>query len=158
MYVVAREGGWWEVRESRITPAGPRSRTLASFRELTPEVAERVRVRGGGELEEGELHAAARRAGAPVQPAASDRAAAELIGELAAGRPPRAALARLLAEALGGERDPGAANAQAAVAWIGATPRRRGEALRDLLLLTDRLPRRRPRERERFPRLRSQPA
>lgn len=43
-------------------------------------------------------------------------------------------------------------NARASAAWITATPRERGEALYDLLLLGERLQRSRP-ERERFPRL-----
>jgi hypothetical protein len=44
-YVVATQPGRFEVRESASTPSGPRSRTLASFRELTGEVVEKVQAR-----------------------------------------------------------------------------------------------------------------
>ena len=83
-----------------------------------------------------------------------DRAAVELLSELASGHAPRPVLRRLLADALRG--DPGEAfgNARAAATWITATPRERGEALRDLLALTDRLPASSPRaEESSFPRL-----
>ena len=41
-YVTARRDGAFEVRESRSTPAGPRSRTLATFRELDAATIEKV--------------------------------------------------------------------------------------------------------------------
>lgn len=139
-YVVPRPGGRWEIRESRSTPAGPRSRTLASFRTLTPEVLAKAQARSAKEtLDPAELRRAAARAGAPVALDAPDRAAAELLSELAGGRAPRPALRRLLLGALEGGRSlPD--NARAAAAWIAASPRERGEALCDLLLLTDSLP------------------
>ena len=40
-YVVERRSGHWEIRESVHTAAGPRARTLATFRMLTDEVLER---------------------------------------------------------------------------------------------------------------------
>jgi hypothetical protein len=156
-YVTSRGNGAWEVRESHLTAAGPRSRTLATFKELTPEIAERVRARSSKPLDLKDLRDTARRAGAPVAPSASDRASAQLIAELAAGRRPRPALVRLLLGALQVESKP-SDNAEAAAAWIEATPQRRGDTLRDLLLLVDSLPRRRARERERFPRIQSRAA
>jgi hypothetical protein len=60
-------------------------------------------------------------------------------------------------EALQADGSEAADNAKAAAAWITATPHRRGEALRDLLLLVDRLPSGHRRERERFPRIQSHP-
>jgi hypothetical protein len=158
-YIVARKTGTWEIRESRSTASGPRSRTLAGFRSsLTPEAIERAQERSTRRLDADELRKAARRAGAPVAAPASDLAAAELLAELAAGRRPRAPLARLLAEALSADVDRPAGNAQAAAAWIAASPERRGETLRDLLLLVDHLPRARTRERARFPRIASRAA
>lgn len=154
-YVVARKTGAWEIRESHSTAAGPRSRTLASFRTLTPAVIERARARSSKDLDVEELRKAARRAGAPVLTPGSDTAAGELLGEIAAGRRPRPLLARLLVQALSSDENQPTDNAQAAAAWIAASPERRGETLRDLLLLTDHLPRPARRERARFPRIAS---
>lgn len=152
-YIVARKTGAWEIRESRSTHVGPRSRTLASFRTLTPGVIERACGRSSKGLDADALRKAARRAGAPVATPGSDATAGELLAELAAGRRPRPLLARLLMQALSNEETQPKDNAQAAAAWISASPERRGETLRDLLLLVDQLPRRAVRERARFPRI-----
>jgi hypothetical protein len=157
-YVVPRVGETWEIRESHTTPSGPRSRTLATFKTLTPEAIAQARSRAGGHLEAAELRRAAWRAGAPVAPPTGDRAAGELLAELAAGRRPRPALSRLLIESLQAERTSPSSNGQAAAAWIGASGRKRGDTLRDLLLLVDHLPRRPPRERPPFPRIESRVA
>jgi hypothetical protein len=157
-YIVARKTGNWEIRESHSTAAGPRSRTLAGFRTLTPAIIEHARARSSKDLDVDELRKAARRAGAPVVAPGSDAAAGELLAELAAGRRPRPLLARLLVQALSNDELQPADNAQAAAAWISASPERRGETLRDLLLLSDHLPRRARRERARFPRIASRTA
>jgi hypothetical protein len=156
-YVTSRGKGAWEVRESRLTAAGPRSRTLATFKELTPEIAEQARERSSQPLDVKDLRDKARRAGAPVAASVGDRASAQLIAELAAGRSPRPVLVRLLLGALQANDNP-SDNAEAAAAWIAATPQRRGDTLHDLLLLVDSLPHRRARERERFPRIQSRAA
>jgi hypothetical protein len=156
-FVTARGNAGWEIRESHLTEAGPRSRTLATFTTLTPEIVERARERSAKPIDAAELRRAARRAGAPVSPPPGDRASAELLAELAAGRTPRPALARLLLDALQADASKPTDNAQAAAAWITATPRRRGDTLRDLLLLVDRLPSVHRRERPRFPRIQSRP-
>lgn len=157
-YIVARKTGAWEIRESHHTDAGPRSRTLAGFRILTPDVIERARGHSSRELDADELRKAARRAGAPVATPASDATAGELLAELAAGRRPRPLLARLLVQALSNDETQPTDNAQAAAAWISASPERRGETLRDLLLLVDHLPRRTRRGGARFPRIASRAA
>jgi hypothetical protein len=156
-YIVSRNTGAWEIRESRNTEAGPRSRTLAAFRTLTPETIERARGRSSRPLDARELRNAARRAGAPVAAPSPDRAAGELLAELAAGRHPRPALARLLVDALRADGAPPAGNAEAAATWIAASPQQRGETLRELLLLVDHLPHIRAPERPRFPRIASRP-
>jgi hypothetical protein len=156
--MVPRSGGTWELRESRATPKGPRSHTLATFRVLTPEVLERARARAAQPLRAEDLRRAAVRAGAPIAPSPSDRAAGELLSELSRGRAPRAALRRLLLAALKNDRDGASDSARAAGAWIAATPAQRGEALRDLLLLSDRLPAGRSAGRPRFPRIDTTPA
>jgi hypothetical protein len=157
-YITRRSSGNWEIRESRTTVAGPRSRTLATFSTLTPEVISHAQERAARPLQAAKLRQAARRAGAPVAPPPSERAAAELLAELAAGRRPRPELERLLIDSLGSEPSPSSDNARAAAAWIGASPQRRGSTLRDLLLLVDHLPRRERPERPRFPRIASGPA
>ncbi|HXW59047.1 MAG TPA: hypothetical protein VEJ23_06170 [Solirubrobacteraceae bacterium] len=178
-YVVARPSGAWEIRESRATPAGPRARTLATFRTLTPEVIERAAARASSPVRADRVRASARRAGAPVLANPADRAAGELLGELSSGRRPREALSRLLLEALRSQREPSLArepaadepaprpstrdgapsdSARAAAAWIAAGAQARGEALRDLLLLADRLPQPTRALGGRFPRLSSAPA
>jgi hypothetical protein len=95
-FVTRRAGGSWEIRESHSTARGPRSRTLATFGVLTPEIIERALARSERPLSGADLRLAAVRAGAPVTPQPSDRAAGELLAELARGRSPRAALRELL--------------------------------------------------------------
>jgi hypothetical protein len=157
-YVVARKTGAWEIRESYSTDAGPRSRTLAGFRTLTPEAIAHAQERSAKPLDADELRRAARRAGAPVAAQTSDRVAGELLAQLAAGQRPRPALARMLAKKLSADATRPTDNAEAAAAWIAASAERRGETLRDLLLLTDYLPPPRTRKRARFPRIESRVA
>jgi hypothetical protein len=157
-YVVDRSNGTWEVRESRLTDAGPRSRTLATFRTLTPDVVSRACARSSKPLAPVDLRRAARRAGAPVAGADADRAAGELLAEHAAGREPRPLLRTLLLDTLDPHSSELSDSARAAGRWAGATAQQRGETLRELLLLVDRLPTPRPRPQARFPRLCSRPA
>ena len=89
------------------------------------------------------LRRAARRAGAPVAGQPVDRAARELIAELAKGEQPEPKLHRLLTAALGGgwsEPASSPSSARSAAEWIAATPEERGKTLEDLLLLADALP------------------
>jgi hypothetical protein len=158
-YVVARPGGAWEIRESRTTPAGPRGRTLATFRTLTHEVVEHARERSSRPLREQKLREIALRAGAPVAARRPNQAAGELLAELASGSQPRPVLGRLLVDAI----DPSAAervsdSARAAARWVAASPAQRGETLRDLLLLADRLPAARAASAQRFRRIDSTPS
>jgi hypothetical protein len=160
-YVVSRPNGAWEIRESQRTDAGPRSRTLASFRELTPEVIEAARSRSTRDLNADELREAARRAGAPVAEAPADAAAAELLRRLSQGEQLRPEVKRLLADAVratGADPEAPSDTARAAAAWLGADAEERGRALRDLLLLADRFPAGRRKPRAPYPRLISAPS
>jgi len=157
-YVVPRSNGSWEIRESHVTAKGPRSRTLVTFRTLTPEAIEHARARASRPLDGDALRRAARRAGAPVALPEADMAAAELLRTLTEGERPRPALERALRDALAAGARSATSNAQAAAAWVGVSPQRRGEALRDLLRLADSVPVRRKGEREGFPRIESRPA
>jgi hypothetical protein len=136
-YVVRRPNGSWEIRESVATERGPRSRTLATFRRLTPDVVSRAVRAAQRPTTPTEIHEAARRAGAVSS--AADAAARALLAEVAAGRPPSPGLRRLL---LGLLSDPPAHDPPGAGAaeWFEASDLERGEALQDLLGLVDALP------------------
>ncbi len=140
MFLVQRPQGRWELRESRLTAAGPRSRTLATFRELTSETVAHAQARASLPLDAAELRALCRRAGAPVAPEPADAAAVELLASLARGARPRGALTRVLSAELGTGEGPVSDSERSAARWVAAGAAERGDALRDLLLLADRLP------------------
>lgn len=134
-YVVRRPGGRWEIRESYTSPAGPRSRTLATFRVLSPQVIERAVHRARKPVAADTLLRAARRAGAPFESANADDLAKSLIRTLARGETIRPGLRRLLIEGL--TTPPSSVDALAD--WVGASLQERGSALVQLLNLTDSL-------------------
>jgi hypothetical protein len=145
-FVVATKRGGYEIRESQHTPKGPRSRTLASFKELTDDVIEKARARASKPLSAAEVERAARRVGVPGARDPIDRAARELIAELGKGRHLDPTLRHILIDLLldqdftgAGERP--VSDAERSVAeWMASTPRERGDTLFDLLLLADALP------------------
>lgn len=145
-FVVPTKSGRFELRESANTPEGPRSRTLASFRELDDAVVEKAQERASNDLDPTELRRAARKAGAPVAHPPVDKAARELIAELGRGRRPHPTLRRMLLDLLGsghtegGDPSPGREAEHAVAEWMAARPDERGKALVDLLLLADALP------------------
>jgi len=145
-FVVPTRQGSFEVRESRNTQKGPRSRTLVSFRELTDEVIARARAKATNPPSAEELRRAARRAGAPVARPPIEQAARELIAELARGRQLNSTLHQILSELLqrgyreNGGGSPANEAARSVAVWMAATPEERGKALVDLLLLADALP------------------
>jgi hypothetical protein len=145
-FIVPARSGTFEIRESRSTEKGPRSRTLATFRELDDTVIEQARAKAAKAPSSEELRHAARRAGAPVARPPAEQAARELIAELAKGGRLDPTLRQILSELLEkGYREtanPSPANeaARAVAMWMAATPEERGKALVDLLLLADALP------------------
>jgi hypothetical protein len=145
-FVVPAKSGRFEIRESSNTAKGPRSRTLASFRELDDEVVAKAREKAGRPLDAEKLRHAARRAGAPVARPAADRAARELIAELGKGRALDPTLRQMLLDMLGRGRSEGRKRSQRVEAeqevaeWMAADPAERGKTLVDLLLLADALP------------------
>jgi hypothetical protein len=158
-FITPTKSGRYEIRESRSTPAGPRSRTLASFTELDGEAIEKAIVRAESPLDPAELRRAALRAGAPVAPSPIDRATRELLAGLARGEKPSPMLRRLLLDALESpQREPVSDAARAAAEWVDATPGERGEALADLLRLADAVPLRRRPPGSAFPHLHSRAA
>src|SRR5215218_10102060 len=147
-YVVATKPGRFEVRESASTASGPRSRTLASFRELTDEVVQKVRERADKPPTAEELTRSALKAGAPVRGPELDQAARATLRLMASGGRPDPMLRRLLLDALSDDD-------RSATQWVGVGAEERGNALRELLDLADALPvRLRPHEIG-FPRLKS---
>ena len=73
MFVVRRPGNRWELRESTLTPSGPRSRTLATFRELDNQTIRHATARSPA-IDPQTLTTLCRRAGAPVAPPRPDGA------------------------------------------------------------------------------------
>jgi hypothetical protein len=145
-FVVPTKRGRFEVRESVNTPKGPRSRTLASFRELDDAVIEKASERATKSLDAKALRRAARRVGAPVAGSPVDRASRELIAELGRGRALDPTLRHVLLDLLrddgreGAEPSPFSEAGHAVAEWMAASPAERGRALVDLLLLADALP------------------
>ena len=155
-YVVARPAGRYEIRQSRLTSRGPRSRALATFRVLTDEVLRHAATRADAPLDSEEVRRSARRVGAPVAAPPADQTAGELLDGLARGLRPTPVLARLIAHALAPDEVAAPVDhLRSAGEWAGADARRRGETLVDLLGLVDALPAPRRTGRSRFPRLAS---
>lgn len=152
--VVSNRRGGWEIRESRATPDGPRSKTLATFRALNGDVLDHADTRAGKPLDRASVIRSARRAGAEVLPPPAEEAARSLVSALARGEdlPPglAGAIAGHLAELNPPKLSP---EAMAAAAWAGASMADRGRALHDLLLLADALPQKRAGTQLKFPRL-----
>ncbi len=150
-----------EIRESRATPRGPRSRTLASFTgPLTPEVIERAAARATRPFDAKLLIRRARATGIPVAARSHEREARALLARLRRGDPIDPIIAGILRRALERVSIAAPSDALADVSeWIGASPVERGEALRDLLDTYGQIeasrPQRRTRPRKLFPRFSS---
>jgi hypothetical protein len=163
-FLSRRADGRVEIRETRRTRRGPRSRTLASFRgALTPDVLDSAETRAGHALDRERLLERAGALGVPTTERRSERPARALLAQLRRGVALDPLLADALRQAL--ERMPEAPVPEGfaeVVEWIGASDSERGHALRGLLRVSDRiassrgtLRRRRPRH---FPRFHSRPA
>jgi uncharacterized protein (DUF1778 family) len=129
-FVTPTTQGRFEIRESRSTPQGPRSRTLASFTELTDEVIEKARSKANKPLTREQVVNAARRAGAPIARSAADQAARELIVALSKGEQPEPKLRQLLAAKLNdgsSEVTTPSDPARAVGEWMASTPAERGK-------------------------------
>jgi len=154
-FVIARRDGRFEIRESTATPGGPRARTLATFRVLTTDVLDRAEGRATGRFDRRHIEARAAALGAPRDMTAAARAGWELVAHLAAGEGLPPALRGALAAQLGPEAQGLADSIPPVLEWLGAGLQERGEALRDLLRMTDRLPPRPHRAGRPFPRIAS---
>ena len=163
-YFAKRTGGRLDIREAVATPQGPRSRTLATFRgALTPEILERAERRATRPFTRERLLERAAALGVPVTERREERAARELLGLLRQGARVDPVLKTLLKRALDASPAVAVPAPLAEVSeWIGVDAARRGETLRDLVRLSDRIVRSRPLLRERsrapFPRFSSRRA
>ena len=160
-YLVRRSPERVEIRESHVTPKGPRSRVLASFREtLTPDALDRAAERATRPFDREALCARARVQGIPVRERAPEPEARALLARLRRSDPLDPTLATSLRRALASLEPRPIPEALADVAeWVGASRAERGSALRELLDLYGRIaesrPPRRERERTPFPRFSS---
>ena len=160
-YLVERAGETVEIRESRSTPRGPRSRQLARFTgALTPAVLARAAARASRPFDAEALVRRARVLGIPVERRAPEHEARALLARLRRDDPIDPVVAGLLARALDGVETSDVPEPLADVAeWIGATAAERGAALRDLLDTFGRIAESRPavrtRPARRFPRFSS---
>lgn len=160
-YLLRRSGDRIEIRESRSTPRGPRSRQLARFvGALTPEVLARAAAAASRPFDAAALTRRARVLGIPVETRAKESEARALLARLRREDPIDPVIAGLLVTALEDvETTPLPEALHEVGEWIGASPAARGAALHDLLeafgRIADSRPARRTRRREIFPRFSS---
>ncbi|MGB0871506.1 MAG: hypothetical protein ACPGYP_00035 [Solirubrobacterales bacterium] len=130
--------GRWEIRESRVTPAGPRSRTLATFASLDHSHLVLAESRAQNEFDESAIIEAARRIGVPVRLSPADAAGTELLRALGDGHAVAPGLRQLLLDALtNGKHSP---VTEEALGHVGKSAEQRGAELVDLMLLGDAIP------------------
>jgi hypothetical protein len=160
-YLYRRNPERVEIRESRATPRGPRSRTLATFRgALTREILDRAARRATRRFDRNALIRRARAIGIPVRLEAHEREARAVLARLRRADPIDPVIAGLLLRALDGvETKPLPEELADVGEWIGASAQERGAAIRDLLdtygTIAMSRPQRRKRPRRPFPRISS---
>jgi hypothetical protein len=160
-YLVRRSPTRFEIRESRSTPRGPRSRVLSSFLEtLTRDALDRAAARAARPFDAATLVRRARALGIPVLERSREPEARALLSRLRRRDPLDPVLAASLRRALARLPEAPVPESLAEVSeWVGASAAERGAALRQLLDLYGRIVRSRPprrqRERARFPRFSS---
>ena len=156
-FVTAKPDGRFEIRETELTPSGPRSRTLVTFRTLNDDVLERARAKARGTFDEHKVRQGARRLGAAVADQQVDQLARDLLSQVSTGHLPSPGLRRLLVDALLQSGLPAADNLGDLSLWVGASEEERARALEDLLALADAIPTNRRSTTLSFPRLSSSP-
>jgi hypothetical protein len=139
-FVVARPNGRFEIRESVSTGRGPRARTLAGFRVLTPHILDHAAERARGGFDAAKIRRRAAALGARQQLDGAGATARRLIGQLRNGERLPAALTKALRSSL--PRGDGTISdaLTGALDWIGVGDVSRGHALYELLDLASYLP------------------
>lgn len=140
-YIVSRRDGRFEIRESSMTPAGPRSSTLAIFSELSEQVLALASARANGSFSSDELRGRATTMGVPWVGNQAALTARRLIAESVSGRPPppvfEAVLRATLIDASVAAIPP---NIEPLLEWIGRSDEYKGRVIRDLLSFGDAFP------------------
>jgi len=161
-YVVARPGHRegratirYEIRESVSTPAGPRSRSLATFRVLTADVVARAAERAQRPFDAEKIRARAAALGAPRHSNDAATTATALLAQLRNGESLPPVFVAELRRALPDTLVPVPDSLESAVDWIGVDDATRGRALRELLDVAGRIPVRPRPPTSSFPRLSS---
>ncbi len=154
-FVVVRADGRFEIRESVHTPHGPRSRTLATFRSLDDDVLDHAQSRATRRFDRDVIVAKARALGVPYDPPDAVVIATQLLRAIAGGERLPPVVAQALRHQLGDDEPRLPDSIPPLMEWLGRSLSDRGEALRDLLRMTDRLPPPRRRRERRFPRIHS---
>jgi uncharacterized membrane protein YccC len=154
-YVVRRADGRFEVRESVHTAHGPRSRTLATFRQLDDAVLAHAEERASRPFDRDIVIARAAARGAEYVAPDALALAGRLMRAIAGGGQIPPMIAQALRHQLGSDDAPLPDSIPPLLDWLGTSASDRGAALRDLLRMTDRLPPPRYRRRRRFPRIQS---
>ena len=156
-YVIHRSDGRFEIRESVHTERGPRARTLATFRTLDDDVLDHAAKRATRVFDRAVVIDRAIQRGAEYVAADTAALATSLIRSIAAGGRLPTTLAGALRLQIG-EGRPLPDTIPPLIDWLGASLADRGDALRNLLRMTDRLPPPRRRSKQRYPRISSLPA
>jgi hypothetical protein len=131
--LVRRSDGRFELRESRWTKQGPRARTLAIFRELTPEVFDHADARAGRPVNREAIIARAHEIGLHVKRVLGSDDAPALVSRAESGTlwPTHA---RAVQEAIRGlDPPPLPDHLEAMIQWMGADDSLRARTLVDLL-------------------------
>lgn len=126
-----------------------------TFRELSATVLAQAEARARTPFDRARVEERALTAGVPQARQETARLAWQLLADLETGHPVPAALAGALAARLAIQAEAMPDTLAPLSDWFGATLQERGEALRDLLRLTDRIPPRPRRRGKRFPRIAS---
>ena len=152
-FVVRRPGGRFEIRESRATPAGPRARTLATFRLLTADVLSEAVARAHRPVDVAKIRARAAELRVPRRTSVAAGTAERLIAQLRAGESLPPAIVNELRSLLPAQTDEIRDTLPDAQEWLGVADAERGRTLVDLLLLADALPQRRAPDEISVPRI-----
>jgi len=156
-YIVSRADGRHEIRESRLTPRGPRARTLATFRVLTDAVLDHAESRAETRFDRERVIQIAIDRDIPRAPDDPAALSLRLVAAMERHGPLPEAFADVLRDALSPGSVTMSDTLNPAREWIAATATDRGDTLRDLLRMTDRLPERPRPPRRHFPRISSRP-
>lgn len=145
--IVKRKDGRFELRESRWTERGPRSRTLAIFRELTPEVLNRADARATKPVDRDSLLARAEELGLHMSRLLGPSEPSAVVGRINSGEVWPTQI-RALQQSLDDVEAPHLReHLEAMVQWMGTSDEVRGRTLVDLLRLAQAIMRHRDRSR-----------